>query len=172
MQVGKMVRGGDEIKLKAKVSVITGSSRGIGKEVALTFVDEGCSVVITSRHLNQGEAVAKEIADRGGKAIAVETDNSEGSSISAMVKKAVSTFGRIDILVNNAGMSMTVPSIDLKLEDWNRALATNLTSHMLCSQGAARVMIKQGGGKIVNISSTLAETIIPYASVIWSLKRL
>ena len=149
------------MKLKDKVSVITGSSRGIGKEVALTFVDEGCSVVITSRHLNEAEEVAKEITDRGGRAIAVETDVSESSSISAMMKKAVSTFGRIDILVNNAGMSMTVPSIDLKLEDWNKALATNLTSHMLCSQEAARVMIKQGGGKIVNISSMLADTIIP-----------
>ena len=157
----KLLRGGDEMKLKDKVSVITGSSRGIGKEVALTFVDEGCSVVITSRHLNEAEEVAKEITDRGGRAIAVETDVSESSSISAMMKKAVSTFGRIDILVNNAGMSMTVPSIDLKLEDWNRALATNLTSHMLCSQEAARVMIKQGGGKIVNISSMLADTIIP-----------
>ena len=123
--------------LKDKVSVITGSSRGIGKEVALTFVDEGCSVVITSRHLNEAEEVAKEITDRGGRAIAVETDVSESSSISAMMKKA------------------------LKLEDWNRALATNLTSHMLCSQEAARVMIKQGGGKIVNISSMLADTIIP-----------
>ena len=99
--------------------------------------------------------------NRGGNAIAIETDVSESSSISNMMKKVVSTFGRIDVLVNNVGMSMTVPAIELKLDDWNKPLTINLTSYLLCSQEAAKVMIKQGAGKIVNISSMLADTIIP-----------
>jgi NAD(P)-dependent dehydrogenase (short-subunit alcohol dehydrogenase family) len=149
------------MKLDGKIAIVTGSSRGIGKASALRLSEEGCSVVINSRHLEDAESVVQEIAKNGGKAFAVEADVSDPASIYEMVDKTIEVYKNINILVNCAGMSMAVPAIDIKLEDWNRVLSVNLTSQLFCSQAVARFMKEKGGGKIINITSMLADTIIP-----------
>ena len=149
------------MKLKGKVAIITGSSRGIGKAIALEFAREGCAVVINSRSFARANEVAQEIVKNGGGALGVEADVTQSSSVSTMVQRAVETFGKIDILVNNAGMSMTVRAIELKEEDWDKALASDLKAYFLCSQAAAKVMMNQGGGKIINITSMFGSTVVP-----------
>jgi len=149
------------MKLKGKVAIITGSSKGIGKAIALEFANEGCSVVINSRNKERADEVSREIVGKGGKALALEADVTQSSSISSLVQETLDSFGKIDILINNAGISMTVPAIELKEEDWDKALATDLKAYFLFSQQIARVMIKHGKGKIINITSMLGSTVVP-----------
>jgi len=149
------------MRLKDKVAIVTGSSRGIGRAICLEFAKEGCAIVTNSQHFDAADKVAQEVRDMGGQAIAVEADVSNKESVDNIVKEALDKFKDVNILVNCAGMSMTVPAVEVELEQWNRALSVNLTSQLLCSQAVAKHMMNKGGGKIVNISSMLAETIIP-----------
>ncbi|HNY73514.1 MAG: 3-oxoacyl-ACP reductase FabG [Smithella sp.] len=141
------------MKLKNKVAVVTGASKGIGKAVALAFAREGASVVPASRTPAALEDVVREIRAAGGEASAVSVDVRSVDSINALVKKAVDRYGRLDLLVNNAGITMGGPSEDLAPEDWRAALETDLFGVFYACQAAARVMIPQGGGNIINISS-------------------
>ncbi len=141
------------MKLKNKVAIVTGASKGIGKAIAISFAKEGASVVLASRSLNVLETIAQEIKAAGGEAMAVSVDVRKVESINEMIKKAVAHYGRLDLLVNNAGITMGGPSEDLSPEDWRAALETDLFSVFFASQAAARVMIPQGGGNIINISS-------------------
>jgi len=156
-----MLKGGQKMKLGGKVAIVTGSSRGIGKAAALRLAKEGCALVINSRHFDEANEVAQQIVKKGGNAFPVEADVTDATSVSEMVNKTIEVYQNVNILVNCAGMSMAVPAIDITLEDWNRVLSTNLTSQLICSQAVARVMMKNGGGKIVNITSMLAEIIVP-----------
>jgi 3-oxoacyl-[acyl-carrier protein] reductase len=141
------------MKLKNKVAIVTGASKGIGKAIAISFAKEGASVVLASRSLNVLETIAQEIKAAGGEAMAVSVDVRKVESINEMIKKAVAHYGRLDLLVNNAGITMGGPSEDLSPEDWRAALETDLFSVFFASQAAGRVMIPQGGGNIINISS-------------------
>ena len=141
------------MKLKNKVAVVTGASKGIGKAIAMRYAAEGASVVLASRSLNILENNVQEIKAEGGEAMAVSVDVRKVESINNLVKKAVDRYGRLDLLVNNAGITMGGPSEDLAPEDWRAALETDLFSVFYSSQAAARVMIPQGGGNIINISS-------------------
>ena len=141
------------MKLKNKVAVVTGASKGIGRAIAEVYAREGAAVVLASRSIDLLDAIAKNINANGGKAIALPVDVTNIESIEAMISKAVEVFGRLDILVNNAGISMAHPSEDLPAEQWRRALETNLFGMFYGCQAAARVMIPQGGGCIINISS-------------------
>jgi 3-oxoacyl-[acyl-carrier protein] reductase len=141
------------MKLKNKVAVVTGASKGIGRAIAERFAKEGASVVLASRSLNALEEIAQGVKAAGGEASAVSVDVRNVESINAMVKKAVERYGRLDLLVNNAGITMGGASEDLSPEDWRMALETDLFGVFFASQAAARVMIPQGGGGIINISS-------------------
>ena len=141
------------MKLKNKVAIVTGASKGIGKAIATTFAKEGASVVVASRSLNVLEAIVQDIQKSGGEAMAVSVDIRKVESINNLVKKAVDRYGRLDLLVNNAGITMGGPSEDLSPEDWRIALETDLFGVFFASQAAARVMMPQGGGNIINISS-------------------
>jgi len=141
------------MKLENKVAVVTGASKGIGKAIAERFAREGAKVVLASRSLNVLETIVREIESAGGEASAVSVDVRNVESINAMVKTAVERYGRLDLLVNNAGITMGSPSEDLSPEDWRAAIETDLYGVFFASQAAARVMIPQGGGGIINISS-------------------
>lgn len=141
------------MKLKNKVAIVTGASKGIGKAIAIRFAEEGASVVLASRSLSVLEEGVREIKAAGGEAAALSVDVRNVESINDLVTKAVNRYGRLDLLVNNAGITMGGPSEDLKPEDWRAALETDLFSVFYASQAAARVMIPQGGGNIINISS-------------------
>jgi NAD(P)-dependent dehydrogenase (short-subunit alcohol dehydrogenase family) len=144
---------GDSMKLSGKVAIITGASKGIGKGIAIRYAQEGASVVLASRSMDLLSAIAEQIGKAGGKALALEVDVSRYDSLQAMVNKSVEHFGRLDIMVNNAGISMAHPSEDLSPKDWQRALDTDLSGVFYGCQCAARKMIPQGGGCIINITS-------------------
>jgi len=139
------------MKLKNKVAVITGSARGIGRAIAEAMASEGARVLITDRDGEEARKTAREIGDA---AIAIEADVSKPEQIRALFEQAVERLGRVDILVNNAGIGAARLVVDIELEEWERIIRINLTGAFLCSQQAARLMIRQGnGGKIVNIVS-------------------
>jgi 3-oxoacyl-[acyl-carrier protein] reductase len=141
------------MKLSGKVAIITGASKGIGKGIAVRYAREGASVVLASRSMDLLTSIAGQIHQGGGKALALEVDVCRWESVEAMVNKTVEYFGRLDIMVNNAGISMAQPSEELPSQDWKRALDTDLSGVFYGCQCAARRMIPQGGGCIINITS-------------------
>jgi NAD(P)-dependent dehydrogenase (short-subunit alcohol dehydrogenase family) len=142
------------MKLKDKVAIITGASKGIGKGIAIRYAEEGAAVVLASRSEDLLASIARQIQDAGGRALALSLDVRRPESVEAVVQKAVKEYGRLDIMVNNAGISMVHPSEDLRPDDWQRALETDLFGVFYGCQSAARQMIAQGtGGCIINLTS-------------------
>ncbi len=141
------------MKLKNKVALITGSSRGIGKGIAIRYSQEGAAVVLASRSIEILSAIADEIRKKGGKALALAVDVTRPESIQDAVDRAVAEYSRLDIMVNNAGISMAHPSEDLAPEDWTRAIETDLSGVFFGCQSAAKQMMQQDGGCIINITS-------------------
>jgi 3-oxoacyl-[acyl-carrier protein] reductase len=121
------------------------------------MVREGASVVIADWNESRAQEVASEITACGGIAIPVKVDVSDPDQVEAMVRQTLEVFGRIDILVNNAGIGHVKPFLSITLEEWNRVLQINLTGQFLCAQAVARVMLQEGGGRIVNIASISGE---------------
>ncbi len=155
------------MKLKEKVTLITGSTRGIGKAFAIGFAREGASIIINGRNLEKALAVAKEIENLGVKSMAITGDVSSSKDVERMVDEAYNSFGRIDILINNAGINPFILEAEkIKEEGWDQVLNINLKGVFLCSQAVGRKMIEQGGGRIINISSTAGilgeQGILPY----------
>jgi NAD(P)-dependent dehydrogenase (short-subunit alcohol dehydrogenase family) len=141
--------------LKGKVVVITGARRGMGKADALAFAKNGAKVVLADISQEECQAVVDEIEKSGGQAVAVKCDVSSKKDVEAMVKKAVETYGKVDILVNNAGICQFKPFLEMTEEDWDRMLDINLKGYFLCAQAAAKEMVKQKSGVIVNIASVV-----------------
>ena len=131
--------------LSGKVALVTGGSRGIGKYLASVLVEAGASVVIVSRHLEEGQKVAGEIRDAGGQALALYGDISQVNTLRTMVDEAVDVMARIDILVNNSGTNVRKPALDFDEAEWDRVLDTNLRGTFFCSQTVAKKMIPCGG---------------------------
>jgi len=143
------------MRLKGKVALITGSTRGIGKEFAIGFAKEGADIIVNGRNLEKVKAVANEIENLGVRSIAIHGDVSSSQDVARMVEEAINQFGRIDILVNNAGINPFILEAEkIKEEGWDQVLDVNLKGVFLCCQAVGKKMIQQGGGKIINISST------------------
>ncbi|HOJ52499.1 MAG TPA: glucose 1-dehydrogenase [Syntrophales bacterium] len=141
------------MRLKGKVALVTGASKGIGKAIAIGYAKEGAKVVVASRSLNLLQGIEREIRAQGGEAWATFVDVRDLKSIEKVVQEATQKFGRLDIMVNNAGISMAHPSETLSPEDWKNAIETDLYGVFYGCQCAAKIMIPQGGGSIINISS-------------------
>ncbi|HUL23425.1 MAG TPA: SDR family NAD(P)-dependent oxidoreductase [Thermodesulfobacteriota bacterium] len=143
------------MKLKGKVALITGSTRGMGKEYAIGFAKEGADLIINGRNLEKAKPVAKEIESLGVRTMAIAADVSSSQEVNRMVEEAVNAFGKIDILVNNAGVNPFILETEkIKEEGWDQVLDVNLKGVFLCCQAVGKKMIQQGGGRIINISST------------------
>ena len=143
-----------KFSLNGKIAIVTGGSRGIGKAIALGFGKAGAKVVVTSRKMNDLEANVAEIKAFGGEAFPVQAHLGKIEEINKMVSTVKEKFGRIDILVNNAGTNPgmgTVLSSDERL--WETIMNVNLKGFYFTSQAVAKIMKKQGGGKIINIAS-------------------
>jgi NAD(P)-dependent dehydrogenase (short-subunit alcohol dehydrogenase family) len=140
--------------LKGKVAVITGGGRGIGQAIAFAFAKAGAKVVITSRKAQDLEATSNEIKAFGGEAFALPAHLGKTEEIKKMIDAVMAKYGRIDILVNNAGASPAMGSV-LECDDrlWDKLMDINLKAAYFISQAAANIMVKQGGGKIINIAS-------------------
>ena len=146
--------------LKGKVAIITGSSRGIGRAIALCFAGAGCNVVVNYHHSkDKALEVAQEIEERiRGGSLVVKADVSQKDEVERMVAETINTFGKIDILVNNAGIAHHCNFLDLTLEDWNRIINVDLTGVFICSKVTLPIILKQGWGRIINIASTSGMT--------------
>jgi len=150
-----------KVDLEGKVAIVTGSGRGIGQAIALSFAENGANVVVNCyTRVSEGIEVAREIEKLGRKSLFVKADISDSEQVNDMMRQVIKTFGRIDILVNNAGVNVgvtsekgRVPIQDFSEAHWDRIIDVNLKGVFLCSKAAAQQMIKQGGGKIINISS-------------------
>ncbi|MEZ5853434.1 MAG: glucose 1-dehydrogenase [Hyphomicrobiaceae bacterium] len=141
------------MRLSGKAALVTGGGGGLGTAIAKRFAEEGASVVLSDRDLAKAEATAKVIVAAGGKAQAIKADVSVAADCAAQVDETVKRLGRIDILVNSAGVGFHKLALDTSVEDWERVLRINLTGSFLTSQAAARVMVEQGGGRIIQIGS-------------------
>ena len=142
------------MKLKDKKAIVTGAASGIGKAIARAFADEGADVVVFDINAPKAEAVVAELQQRGRQARFVRCDVGDGAQVAAAFAEAVAFLGRLDILVNNTGIIRQSPVVEMPEADWDLILRTNLKSVFLCSQQAARQMIRQGGGgRIIAISS-------------------
>ena len=152
--------------LQDRVAIVTGSSRGIGKAMALGLARAGASIVVaarseTERTLAPGTiyATAAEVEALGSKALPVRCNVREEESINAMVQQALDVFGRIDVLVNNAGVGTYRPFLESTLREWDLVLDINLRATFIGCRAVAPVMVEQGGGSIINISSHAAANI-------------
>ncbi|MDA4113214.1 MAG: 3-oxoacyl-ACP reductase FabG [Thaumarchaeota archaeon] len=142
------------MKLEGKVAIVTGGSRGIGRAISKTLAREGATVVVNYvQGLVDADNLTREITASGGIAISVRADVSKRADAQRLVDGAVARFGRLDILVNNAGILIEGTILDTREEDWDRVLGVNLKGPFNCMQAAAKVMVAQRYGKIVNVSS-------------------
>ena len=140
--------------LAGKVALVTGASSGIGKAIAIEMARRGASVVVN--YVGQPGAAAdvvSAISKDKGAVLPIEADVSRAGEVSAMIAQAVSKLGRLDVLVNNAGIEKESPFLDKTEQEWDRVIGVDLKGAFLCAQAAARVMAKNGGGTIINISS-------------------
>jgi len=158
-------------EFKGKVAIVTGASRGIGRDFALGFAKRGASVVVAARSEVEKEGLpgtihdtVKQINDTGGKGLAVVTDVTNEESVSQMVQKTLDIFGRIDILVNNAGIAFYSPIVDMPLKRFELNVKVNLFGSFLCTRAVLPTMYKQKSGSIINISTHGRRT-VDYANI-------
>jgi NAD(P)-dependent dehydrogenase (short-subunit alcohol dehydrogenase family) len=142
------------MRLKDKVAVITGASKGIGEAIALAFAREGATVVLAARSGDLLEQIAERIRALGFVALPVVTDVTDESSVAAMIKATHDAFGRIDILVNNAGMGSMRHIAHTSVQTWDTLIGVNLRGPFLCIKHVWKIMEAQGGGSIINVGST------------------
>ncbi len=141
-------------RLKDKVAIVTGSSRGVGRAVALAFAEEGAKVVVNySSSKGSADEVVDKIMELGSKAVAVKADVSKREEAENLIGSAIDTFGRIDILVNNAGFTRPAMMLKMTDEQWDAVVDIHMKGAFLCSQASARHMVEQKSGKIINVSS-------------------
>lgn len=154
--------------LQDKIAVVTGASQGIGRAIAVGLAQAGAHLVLAKYPDGRQDEIKKvqaEIEAIGRKAIVVQTDVAVVSQVRALIEKTKESFGRVDILVNNAGWTGTTPALDVTEEEYDRTMAASLKSVFFASQAAARVMIPQGGGRIINIGSNFGEIAFKSRSV-------
>src|SRR5712691_4393325 len=144
--------------LKDKVALITGASQGIGRDTALALAEAGAKVAVAARNEEKPSALVVDITAAGGTALAVKMDVSDAEQVKAGFKQVLEKFGRLDILVNNAAITRDGLALRMKLEDWEAVLRTNLTGAHLCAQQALVAMIRARYGRIINVTSVVAET--------------
>lgn len=157
-------------KLTGQTAIVTGSSSGIGKAIALSLGADGANVVVNSHsHPENGEKVAAEICELGGQSIAVQADVSQPDGVEKLFGQALQSFGRLDILISNSGIQRDAPLTAMTLDEWNEVMGVNLTGAFLCAQRATQEFkrqeivenISKAAGKIIFISSV--HEVIPWA---------
>lgn len=154
-----------DFSLHGKVALITGASKGIGAGLGRALAHAGAHVVLAARDLPALERLATEIRDAGAQATALQLDISDVARIEPAFRRVHDELGQLDILVNNAGLGFNHPALDVAEEDWDRMMDVNLKGLFFCCQAAARLMLQQGAGRIVNISSQAGLVGIPHHAV-------
>jgi len=144
--------------LKDRVALVTGASQGIGRATALVLAKAGARVAAAARNAEKLAAVVAEITAAGGEALAVTMDVADADQVKSGFRQAIEKFGKLDILVNNAAITRDGLAVRMKAEDWDAVLRTNLTGAHLCAQQALSVMMRARYGRIINVTSIVAET--------------
>jgi 3-oxoacyl-[acyl-carrier protein] reductase len=145
-------------RLAGKTAVVTGSSRGIGRAIALEFARQGAALVVTyNREGSQAQEVARQITGNGGRAVALPLDVRDRQAVREVFSSASNRFGRIDILVNNAGINKRGIFDEITDDDWDLIMGVNLKGPFICCQEVFPYMIRQKGGRIINISSVAGQ---------------
>jgi 2-deoxy-D-gluconate 3-dehydrogenase len=147
--------------LTGKVAIVTGGNTGLGLGMALGLAAAGASVVVADRNGSNSQEARTELEKQGRRALSVTTDVTDKAQVKAMVDATLREFGRVDILINNAGVGGGGPPEDLSSEDWQRVIDINLNAPFVCAQAVYPSLKKQGGGKIINIASILANLATP-----------
>jgi 3-oxoacyl-[acyl-carrier protein] reductase len=148
-------------RLSGKVAVVTGSSGGLGEAIAGGFAREGAAVVVNSREAERARRTAATIGAAGHSAVGVAADLRDPRQARALAEEAVRRFGRLDIWVNNAGVNVIKPALELEPEEWAGVIQTNLSGCFYGSQAAARLMVPQKSGVIIQIGSIFGELGLP-----------
>jgi len=149
--------------LDGKIALITGSARGLGKEIALGLAQYGASLILSD--IEHPEETKKEVEDRGARCIAIQADISDDAQVKKIADTAAGEYGKVDILVNNAGISQLgyTPTQDLPVEEWDNVMGINLRGTFLCCKYIGKMMLEGGGGTIINIASSAGITGVPRA---------
>ena len=143
--------------LEGKRALVTGGARGIGRAIALAFAAEGAQVAVADRAARDRiEAIIGEIAAQGSRALALRADVADEGQVLKMVETVVTRFGGLDVLVNNAGILIEKPLLETSVEEFDRLIGVNLRGTFLVGREALRVMVRQGGGRVINVASELA----------------
>lgn len=146
------------MRLKEKIALVTGASRGIGKAIALHLAEEGAQIIINyAKNSEKAKEVVAAVESTGGKALAMQADVSCWQEVEKMVDSIYEKFGRIDILVNNAGVNRDELLISMEKEDWDAVINTNLGGLFHCTKAVAKYMMIQKNGRIINMSSVAGE---------------
>ena len=142
-----------EFDLSGKVAVVTGAGRGLGEQIALALAEAGADLALVGRNRRNLEAVAARARRMGRKVIVIRADVRREKDVVRMGRQAYESFKRIDILVNNAGVIQRAPAMKISLQDWQEVIDTNLTGPFLCMKTCQPIMVRQGGGSIINMAS-------------------
>jgi len=150
------------MRLKNKISVITGAGRGIGRSIAFAFAEEGSNLVLVARSRDQLEHVAQEIRNRDSNALPITCDVSSAQDVQDLARAVQDEFGQIDILVNNAGISKRSKLLEYDDENWLEVIRINLFGTYLCIKAFLPMMQQIGQGRIINIASTAGKNPVPF----------
>jgi 3-oxoacyl-[acyl-carrier protein] reductase len=143
--------------LKDKVALVTGASQGIGRDTALALAEAGAKVAVAARNEEKLASLVNEIASKGGEALAVKMDVADAEQVKAGFKTVTEKFGKLDILVNNAAVTRDGLALRMKQDDWDAVIRTNLTGAHFCIQQALGTMMRARAGRIINITSVVAQ---------------
>lgn len=145
-------------RLRDRVAVVTGASRGIGRAIALALATEGAKVAINyASSSDAADAVVAEITEAGGTAIALQADVSKADQVDSLIAAVQEKWGTIDVLVNNAGITRDTLLLRMKPEDWQAVIDLNLTGVFLCTRAVSKIMLKKKTGRIINIASVAGQ---------------
>lgn len=144
----------EKLRLDGKKAFITGGARGIGKSISFAIAEAGADVAIVDIDITEAEKTARLIgAETGVKTVAIKTDITDPLQVERMIQEILTVFGRLDIAFCNAGIAVNAPAEEITLEQWTKVVNVNLTGTFLTAQAAGRIMIRQGGGSIINTAS-------------------
>ena len=153
-----------QFDLTGKAAIVTGASRGLGVSFARGLAKAGCDLIVAARDIDQLREVALDLEQFGRRVVPVQADVRREQDVEGMVQRSVTEFGKIDILINNAGISAVAEAEAMTREQWQIVIDTNLTALFFCAQCAARQMLRQGSGKIINIASMYGISASSYVS--------
>ena len=157
--------------LKGKTAIVTGSSKGIGREIALALAENGADLVINGNNQEQLEHVKAQIETLGSRCRVVRGDISDSNTAARLAAACMEAFGKIDILVNNAGVNSRIPFLELTEEEWRRMMGINLDGVFYCCKAVLPHMVHQQSGTIINISSTASKTAHANASICYGASK-